>query len=162
MTKKFLILVITILAIYSVFFKYRPGQIFVMNVIALGVGKAFPEFPHVKPGEVSRDSILIDVREENERAVSMIPGAVTRVQFEHSRERFRKAKLVFYCTFGNRASEYAQIVRRDSFIVSNLRGGIIGWVQAGLPLVRNGGAAKKVHTQNKFFSLLVCGYVPVY
>lgn len=133
-----------------------------MSVVELGVGKGFPELAHIKPKDITRDFVLVDVRDPREQAVSMIPRAITKVQFEKNREKFRNSKLVFYCTMGDRAAEYAQVVRRDSFVVGNLRGGIIGWAQAGLPLVKSGSETQKIHTRNKFFSLLVSGYVPVY
>ncbi len=162
MMRKILVLILGIVAIYAALFISPRGQRMVMTVVALGVGKGFPELAHVKPTEVSRDFVLVDVRDPREQAVSMIPGAITKAQFESNREKFRRSKIIFYCTVGDRASEYAQVVRRDSFVVSNLRGGIIAWAQAGLPLVKNGRLTQKIYTKNKFFSLLVSGYVPVY
>ena len=46
--------------------------------------------------------VLVDVREPAEYSVSVIPGAITRDEFESRRDELRGARVVAYCTVGGR------------------------------------------------------------
>ena len=52
--------------------------------------------------------VVVDVREAAETAVSMIPGAVTKEQFEAEAERYAQHTVVAYCTIGYRSGKYCQ------------------------------------------------------
>jgi rhodanese-related sulfurtransferase len=86
------------------------------------------------------DLVLIDVRHPDEQAVSMIPHALTLVEFA---EKFRKGipkakRLVVYCTLGYRSGKYAMELALKGIRAENLEGGLLAWTHAGGPLeVRN-------------------------
>lgn len=88
---------------------------------------------------------LVDVREPEERRVSMLAGAVPREEFRGAKAG---AKVVAYCTIGVRSGRYAaRLLRREGAEVYNLRGGILAGVAEGLPLVEGGSGreTKRVH-----------------
>ena len=117
--------------------------------------------------------VLIDVRPEAERAVSMIPGAITAEHFEANRDSYRNHEPVAYCTAGYRSGVYAQKMNRtdassngdsgtfdsDNAAIKNLRGGILSWCQAGLPVMTpEGQPTNKVHVYSKSWNLLPEGF----
>lgn len=46
----------------------------------------------------ARNIVLVDVRSPAEIAVSMIPGAISISEFEASRDQYRSAEVITYCT----------------------------------------------------------------
>ena len=78
-------------------------------------------------GMSGREVVLIDVRTDAERAVSMLPNAVSREDFERASaidpQRYASATLVPYCTIGFRSGHYCNRLR-----------------SSGATDVRNGGA----------------------
>jgi rhodanese-related sulfurtransferase len=106
---------------------------------------------------------LVDVREAEEWEVSMIPGAVTREQFEKDLEKHRDARIVVYCTIGGRAGIYAADLRGRGFRAEVLKGSILTWTHAGGPLVEPGGRpTRRVHTCKEAFNLAADGYEPTW
>lgn len=96
--------------------------------------------------------LLVDVRSEAETAVSMIPGSITRADFESSQDDYRGRTVVAYCTIGGRSLLFAQRLVSRGFTCLNYRDGILGWCETGQPLVRpTGEDTKEVHTHNRFF-----------
>ncbi len=129
------------------------------------------EFPGVKSlsaGELvelraKEDVVLVDVREEKERAVSVIPGAITREAFEAEKEKLRERRVVAYCTIGYRSGKYVQELNEQGIPALNLEGSILAWVNAGQPVVDPQGApVKRVHTYGAQWALLPDGYEAVY
>ena len=119
--------------------------------------------------------VLIDVRPDEERSVSMISGAVTSDQFESSPDTGQGRIPVVYCTAGYRSGVYAQQANRKSNLtdatddsaesrqILNLRGGILSWCQQGLPLqTPDGQPTQRVHIHGKAWNLLPEGYEAVW
>ena len=107
--------------------------------------------------------LLVDVRTPVELNVSMIPGAVSKAEFEKDKEIHRKQTLVTYCTIGYRSGLYAAALRKEGFHVFNLRGGILAWTHAGRPMVDSKGAeTRRVHVYGAEWSLLPHGYTPMW
>ena len=121
--------------------------------------------------------LVVDVRSEAEFAVSMIPGAVTKAQFEANAEikarvtaaggmydgveRYADHRIVPYCTVGVRSGAYTRELRERGLDAVNFDGSIIGWVEEGLPLVTPDGApTRRVHTWSKAFEVPE-GYVQI-
>ena len=97
---------------------------------------------------------FVDVRSEEEMAVSMLPGAITRREYERNPEAYEDARIVPYCTVGARSGKYTRELRERGITAVNYRGSIIDWVEHGEPLVTpDGEPTKRVHTYSDRFSV---------
>ena len=99
--------------------------------------------------------LLVDVRSQKEIDVSMIPGAVTRDEFERQAQQYSEQyRIVPYCTVGARSKAYTRELRERGIDAVNFEGSIIGWVEEGLPLVtRDGKPTRRVHTWSRAFEV---------
>jgi rhodanese-related sulfurtransferase len=135
--------------IESLYQEYRPS---------------FPDVNEITPEGVldlqaSEPTVLVDVRTSEEQAVSMLPGAITQDAFEAARAVYAGQTVVTYCTIGARSGEYAEGLRQEGVEVFNLKGSILSWTQAGLPLVdKSGEETKRVHTYGRRWNLVGEGY----
>ena len=101
-----------------------------------------------------RSIVLVDVRSDEEVNVSLIPGSIIREEFEAHRDEYVGKLVVAYCTVGGRSLLYAQQCVRDGFEAQNYRSGILGWCEAGQPLVtRDGTPTNRVHTHSPVFDV---------
>ena len=126
----------------------------------------FPNVPDIDPSEImsatNRETvILVDVRDQKEQAVSMIPGAITQAQFEKAGDRYKGQTVVTYCTIGYRAGLYAKELRKQGWTALNLTGSILGWVHAGGHVEHEGVITNRVHVYGKKWDLLPEGYESV-
>jgi rhodanese-related sulfurtransferase len=85
---------------------------------------------------VGKPVVLIDVRDQAEVNLGMIPGAmhISRGTLEGKIERAvaRDAKVVLYCSSGNRSLLAGDVLRQMGYMdVSSLAGGIRAWVEQG-------------------------------
>lgn len=113
--------------------------------------------------------VLLDIRQPGEQAVSMIPKAITTVEFA---ERFKKGipkakRIVVYCTIGFRSGKYAMELAGQGIRAENLEGGVLAWSHTGGPFeVRNqAGLAtptKRVHVFDKGWNFLHPDYQAVW
>jgi rhodanese-related sulfurtransferase len=85
---------------------------------------------------------LIDVREPYEHEAGRIEGdrhveipALTAAATQMDPER----PIVFYCRSGGRSAMTTQAFRASGFNAFNLTGGLLAWVERGLPIVPEGG-----------------------
>ncbi len=128
----------------------------------------FPDIREVMPDDVIRmrerdDVIIVDVREPKEQAVSMIPGAITKTEFEARKEELKGKTVVAYCTIGYRSGKYTQGLEEEGWDAYNLPGSILSWVIAGQPVVdESGKETTQVHVYGKQWDLLPEGYEGVY
>ena len=102
-----------------------------------------------KAGEAIPESkfVVVDVRSDREINVSIIPGAITKAQFEQDAAKYRGKLVIPYCTIGGRSGAYAKQLVGKGVKVKNYKGSILKWVDAGLPLVTlNGESTNRVHT----------------
>lgn len=98
--------------------------------------------------------VLVDVRSEAEQAVSRIPTAISKAEFEREMEKHRDRTIVPYCTVGGRAYLYARRLARQGFETRCHRESILGWCDAELPLVdANGEPTERVHVVTKLFKV---------
>ena len=87
-----------------------------------------------------RDAIVIDVRDNAEFASGHIPNARHIPAGEMEKrlkelEKFKQRPLILSCRSGPRAVSASGILRKNGFQeVFVLKGGILGWQQASLPL----------------------------
>lgn len=80
--------------------------------------------------------VLVDVRDQNEVNLGMIPGAkhISRGRLEQNIEGVasREQKVVLYCSSGNRSLLAGDMLRQMGYAdVSSLAGGIRAWVDQG-------------------------------
>jgi len=128
----------------------------------------FSGVAHITPAELNTaDTLLFDVREVDEFAVSHIEDAV-RVDPSISAEAFMTQfdrdwagkKIVFYCSVGQRSSMMAEKLQarlkaKGATHVANLEKGIFGWHNQGLPLADAEGPTEKVHPYNTYWGRMV-------
>lgn len=133
-----------------------------------GYRRDFPDVKEITPQgvlelEQAGPTVLVDVRAPEERAVSMLPGAIARETFEAARDLYRNQTVVAYCTIGARSGEYAEILRREGIDAYNLKGSILAWTHAGLPLRDTQGKdTKRVHVYGSKWNLVADGYEAVW
>ena len=91
--------------------------------------------------------VLVDVRSDKELTVSIIPGAITKAQYEKNRNQYLGRLVIPYCTVGVRSGKYAAQLQKKGVKTKNFKGSILAWVDANLPLVTlNGTPTNRVHT----------------
>jgi rhodanese-related sulfurtransferase len=86
--------------------------------------------------DAAKALVLVDVRDQSEVNLGIIPGAVhiSRGTLEGKIERAaaRDAKVVLYCSSGNRSLLAGDMLRQMGYVdVSSLAGGIRAWVEQG-------------------------------
>jgi rhodanese-related sulfurtransferase len=99
--------------------------------------------------------ILIDVREEDEFAVSHLPNSIniTKAAAVHYP---KDTPIIVYCSVGVRSADFAEKLGDLGFTkVLNLRGSIFAWGNKGYPLIRGNRAVSVVHPYNKKWEKLL-------
>lgn len=93
-------------------------------------------------------TVVVDVRSDEETAVSVIPGAITKAEYEaKANSDYRGKKVVVYCTVGGRSGAYAKQLAAKDVDVVNFKGSILAWVGAEQPLeTLDRKPTKRVHT----------------
>ncbi len=125
----------------------------------------------------TRKLVLVDCREKDEQAISMIPNAITQLEFEGS--VLPKLKLsptsttttvVAYCTIGYRSGLYIEQIRKkypevatlegNAFKFLNLRGSLLAWCHSGRPLINREyeTPTTTIHTYGETWALPPDGY----
>lgn len=104
--------------------------------------------------EKSDRFVLVDVRDESEYSVSVLPGAITLDEFEAETEQHRGKVVIAYCTVGVRSGAYAAQLRQQGWDAYNYRGGILDWCQKKLSLITPAGQpTNRVHTYSSWYSV---------
>lgn len=112
--------------------------------------------------EQGEDIVLIDVRPHTERAVSMLPGAITIDAFREQPEQYSGRTLITYCTVGVRSGHEAHALREQGFRAENFSEGILGWTHVDGALVGPDGApTRQVHVYDRPWNFTAAGYTPV-
>ncbi|MEJ2060061.1 MAG: rhodanese-like domain-containing protein [Gammaproteobacteria bacterium] len=102
-------------------------------------------FRQVSPAEAVRlinqdETLLLDVRDANEVRTGVIGGAkhiplADLTKRVDELEKFRDKTILAYCRSGSRSAQAcSQLLKRDFKNVVNLKGGIMAWQEANLPL----------------------------
>jgi sodium/bile acid cotransporter 7 len=97
--------------------------------------------------------VFVDVREPEEQAVSMIPGAVTSAVYLADPGRFGGQHIIAYCTISYRSGKLAAKMQRKGITIVNLKGGLLAWVHAGGPLVRGNRPVEDLHVYGRKWDL---------
>ena len=143
-----------------------------LQAVEVEVTQDYPSVNHILSRDLRSyqkdDVLLFDVREEDEFAVSHLPGAI-QVDPALSGMEFlgkygdliaSKPHSVFYCSVGVRSSEMAMRVRealtdQPAPSLHNLQGGIFRWHNESLPLRRGQAKTDFVHPDNWRWGRLV-------
>ena len=102
------------------------------------------------------------VRDSEEQAVSMIPGALTHGKFLEDPDVYKERTVIAYCTISYRSGKFASKLRKRGIHVINLRGGLLAWLHAGGPVHRDGIPVRKVHVYGKTWDLAPSIYETIY
>jgi sodium/bile acid cotransporter 7 len=111
-----------------------------------------------KPLHPDEKIVYIDVREDNEQKISMIPGAIksSQIDFDHLDS---KTKYVAYCTIGYRSGKFVEKLRSKGFNAYNLVGGIYGWTfEDGQLQDHSSKPTKRVHVYSDDWNYLRSDY----
>ena len=128
----------------------------------------FPQVPDISAAELiekmkTEKIILVDGREEAERRVSMIPGAISVLDFEDDIDTYAGAAVVAYCTIGDRSGHYTQELRARGIDAYNLKGGVLAWSHSGGTFVDGRGVeTNRVHVYGPKWNLLAESHIPVW
>jgi rhodanese-related sulfurtransferase len=92
----------------------------------------------IDPATAAPHPLIVDVREPNELVSARVPGAVS-LPLSRFIGGFRSLPhdrtLLMLCRSGNRSASATEYLLRNGFPdVRNIRGGIVAWHGAGLPL----------------------------
>ncbi len=111
----------------------------------------------------AKNIVLVDVRSLEERAVSLIPGAITVDEFESNLEQYRDNSIVIaYCTIGYRSGKYAEKWRQQGIKILNLEGSLLAWSHIRGKLIDADGITNKIHVFGRQWQLTARNYQPVW
>ncbi|WP_186775394.1 rhodanese-like domain-containing protein [Rubripirellula tenax] len=100
------------------------------------------------------DFVVVDVRTDAEVNVSVIPGAITKADYEKNRDRYAGRMVIPYCTIGGRSGRYALELQKQGIPVKNFKGSILEWASEELPLVTlDGKPTTQVHIYSDTYSV---------
>lgn len=133
---------------------------------------SFPNIGHVTPAQLSqwtsagKEVLLIDVREEDEFAVSHLEQSI-RIDPQASASEVAAIigdatgkDVIFYCSVGVRSSQLAdraksELQRIGAGDIYNLSGGIFAWHNDERPLMSDAGETQMVHAYDRVWGKLV-------
>ena len=106
--------------------------------------------------------VLVDVRKEKERAVSIIDGAISKDEFNANKDNYRDHKVITYCTIGYRSGRVTIDLKKQGFDAYNLVGSVLLWSHAR-QIFKNpdGSATYRVHVYGNEWALLAENYEAV-
>jgi len=104
--------------------------------------------------------VLLDVRQEEEFAVSHIEGALrinpSTTDFTFLEHRTRDTPIVAYCSVGYRSAAIVERLQEAGFTnVHNLEGSIFKWKNEGGRVVRDGAPVDEVHPYDGIWGQLL-------
>lgn len=128
------------------------------------IQQKFPSVKHISIDELNtrddKNILLIDVREDEEYAVSHIPGALNLKNPKTIAKLAVQSRkdIVVYCSVGYRSAIMANELKNLGVKnVVNLEGSIFAWANDGLPLVNQSGSTRKVHHYDDYWGQLLEG-----
>jgi rhodanese-related sulfurtransferase len=136
----------------------RPDK--VVESMADALIKKYPKIPNIEVKQLgsSIPYILVDVREQKEIEISIIPGAITKQEFELKKETYKNKMIIPYCTIGLRSTIYTEKLLKEGFNAKNLKGGILSFAHAGFQFLKDGKETKEVHVFGEAWDLLPKDY----
>ena len=98
--------------------------------------------PEEAAGRHERGAVLLDVREDDERAAGHAPqaGHMPLAQVDEASARFGGRSVLTVCGSGKRSADAAKRLAEAGAEVRNVAGGMSCWAGAGLAVVRDDGS----------------------
>jgi len=116
----------------------------------------------IKLKKSDKKYVLVDVRKEKERAVSMIEGAISKDEFIANKDNYRDHKVITYCTIGYRSGRVTVDLKKQGFDAYNLVGSVLLWSHARQIFKRpDGSTTYRVHVYGNEWELLAVNYEAV-
>lgn len=138
-----------------------------VQVMAEQISVKFPKAPQLSIEEFlkwrssNQTLVLVDVRAPRETKISMLPGAITKKEFEENQLKYKDHVVIAYCTIGYRSSEYVQKLKKKNIDAHNLKESLLGWAHRGLSFTSAGVETKKAHVYEEAWNFLPAGYIGV-
>ncbi|MFO7684779.1 MAG: rhodanese-like domain-containing protein [Desulfobacterales bacterium] len=98
-------------------------------------------------------ALFIDVREEREQNVSMLPSAVTEKEFLKDPAKYEGRTLIGYCTISYRSGKLAARLKKEGIPILNLRGGLLAWVHDGGKVYDRGSETRRINVYGRKWNL---------
>lgn len=141
----------------------NEGKAATVRKLYRGYKKDFPNVPDISAADARTlleegKVVFIDVREPEEQAVSLLPGAVTEEAFLKNPGIAQGKTAVAYCTIGYRSGVFSQKMAGRGIEVLNLSGGIVAWVLKGGKVYLDGRETNRIHVYGKEWNHLPEGY----
>lgn len=127
----------------------------------------FPDVPEVTPQQAMRlianqKSIFIDIREQHEQQVSMLPGSITAQDFCDNVKGYKDHLKIAYCTISRRSGQFVEALQKKGIPAFNLRGGILAWVHDGGKVFNRDGETQQIHVYDRQWNFVPAGYEAVW
>ncbi len=131
------------------------------------VRERYPEVEGVDASQVrellrTNDAVLVDVRTNEEREVSAIPGAITSEEFQQDPSRYADRPVVAYCTVGERSARFARDMAKEGIPVLNFEGSLLAWTHNDGELVDSSGPTHTLHVYGPTWDLAANAYTTVW
>ena len=99
------------------------------------------DVPWVEPESVPRDGVLLDVREDQEWVLGHAPDAlhIPMSELPARLHEIPATDVYVVCRVGSRSAQVAHWLAVQGHSASNVAGGMVRWVQRGLPVVSETG-----------------------
>lgn len=125
--------------------------------------QSFPDVRDITPARVKQlmrtNRIqFVDTRRPEERAVSILPGAISQEAFLKAPDRYADAMVIVYCTISYRSGLFAAELSAKDMSVYNLTGGLLAWVLEGGKVVNANGETRQIHVYGDEWNYAPEGY----
>jgi sodium/bile acid cotransporter 7 len=125
--------------------------------------QSFPKVQDITPPEAKNlmqtERIqFVDTRRPEERAVSMLPGAISQAEFLKAPQRYTDATVIVYCTISYRSGLFAEDLSAKGITVYNLAGGLLAWVLEGGTVENATGETRQIHVYGDEWNYPPKGY----
>jgi rhodanese-related sulfurtransferase len=119
----------------------------IVMLIASEIQQRLSRVKQVSPAEATRllnheNAIMIDMRTDKDYRDGHIANAVNvptgNADIPATLNKYRERAVVVYCQRGNRSIAFCNKLSKQGFAsVYNLKGGVLAWQKAELPLTKN-------------------------
>ena len=108
------------------------------------------DIPTVDISAITADTVVLDVREDEEWSAGHIDGARHVPMYQvpqhvsHTPDLGPDVPIVVVCKMGGRSAQVTAWLNQNGFDAVNLDGGMLAWATAGRPMVSDGGSTPYV------------------